>query len=703
MKYGPTCLGFRSPWCARRSSGIAPRIVFGVALTLLLTVGVTSASDISAYAQTNPITWSADAAVMPADADPGTGGGFNTLSCPAAGWCVATGQYDNAVGTEGMIITESSDGFSSIQAPLPADASTTDPNVYPNNESCPDVGDCVILGTYTNTSSDTSLFVDTLSSGVWTTSVLPLPSNATAENFNYELDYSSLSCSAPGMCTAVGQYTTATTDQSWIETDSGGSWSVEEAPSPSNGTGTSGLFDLSCPDASDCVAVGTYQVASDWQSFADTLSGGTWSAAELPVPSDANGLGVGDAYSLGNGFHNPPWTVSCPAVGSCAVAGHYYSTADEGQPLNVEADLLDTLSGGSWISQAAPLPADAVVPVPITDSYLTLACSSPGSCVATGFYEVQPASAQFDLGFADTLAGGTWTSAQFPVPTGISGDGEMYPSAVACPADGACVVAGTGGGNGESAFYENESGGSWVATQAPLPGIDLSTGPQVYITNLSCPAAGACSNAVTAIDQTTADATMFFETDPSRPSTSTSIAVNPPDPKSGESVTLTAMVTANSSTPTGTVSFWSGSDSLCSATLSAGTASCSVTSWPSGPFSVGASYSGSSSLAPSSTSRPFRIKTTSLPPGSPTVAYDAAISVEGGNAPYEFSILYGKLPTGLSLNPYTGLISGKPRQTDIGTSRFTVAVFATNTTAILHNPYSQTVAFKTLSIQVGIP
>ena len=48
------------------------------------------------------------------------------------------------------------------------------------------------------------------------------------------------------------------------------------------------------------------------------------------------------------------------------------------------------------------------------------------------------------------------------------------------------------------------------------------------------------------------------------------------------------------------------------------------------------------------------------------------LSVTGGEAPYTWSIVAGGLPNGLSINPSTGLISGRPLQ--IGTFPFTVMV-----------------------------
>jgi N-acetylneuraminic acid mutarotase len=49
-----------------------------------------------------------------------------------------------------------------------------------------------------------------------------------------------------------------------------------------------------------------------------------------------------------------------------------------------------------------------------------------------------------------------------------------------------------------------------------------------------------------------------------------------------------------------------------------------------------------------------------LPDGSVTTAYSQTVSASGGTAPYTFAVSAGALPTGLSLNPSTGAITGTP-------------------------------------------
>ncbi len=66
------------------------------------------------------------------------------------------------------------------------------------------------------------------------------------------------------------------------------------------------------------------------------------------------------------------------------------------------------------------------------------------------------------------------------------------------------------------------------------------------------------------------------------------------------------------------------------------------------------------------------ITTTSLPGGSVGAAYSGTLQATGGVQPYTWTITSGTLPTGLTLNASTGVISGTPTTT--GKSTFTVAV-----------------------------
>ena len=68
----------------------------------------------------------------------------------------------------------------------------------------------------------------------------------------------------------------------------------------------------------------------------------------------------------------------------------------------------------------------------------------------------------------------------------------------------------------------------------------------------------------------------------------------------------------------------------------------------------------------------LKIATSSLASGTSGMSYDAALSASGGEAPYQWTLASGAVPSGLQLNPSAGVISGVPSQT--GTFAFTVNV-----------------------------
>lgn len=87
-------------------------------------------------------------------------------------------------------------------------------------------------------------------------------------------------------------------------------------------------------------------------------------------------------------------------------------------------------------------------------------------------------------------------------------------------------------------------------------------------------------------------------------------------------------------------------------------------------------------VKPVSTVPPLTITTTSLPGGTVQAAYSATLHAAGGQTPYTWALVAGRLPAGLVLSGTTGTISGTPSTAQ--TSSFTVGVHdAVGTTATL--------------------
>ena len=93
---------------------------------------------------------------------------------------------------------------------------------------------------------------------------------------------------------------------------------------------------------------------------------------------------------------------------------------------------------------------------------------------------------------------------------------------------------------------------------------------------------------------------------------------------------------------------------------------------------------------------PLKVTTTSLANGSiGTVYTNQTLQATGGITPYTWKVTTGSLPSGLSLNASTGVISGTPTGTFVGTDSFTVTVTDSET------PTSQT-ATANLSITITV-
>ncbi len=260
----------------------------------------------------------------------------------------------------------------------------------------------------------------------------------------------------------------------------------------------------------------------------------SWSSQFVAVPS---ALGSNVSFT----------SESCPAAGSCYAAGDAQSQGPNAQPI------VATLSSGFWT--AAPLPAPAPPP---SGSWSTLtltgiSCASVGSCTAVGNATSTdtPAGTTVQVGFAEVLAGGTWTATALITPTnyvvvsmtGVScvsatdcvavGGAEVQGStpdqglpqafayslvgaapwtaptpitnvsgafrtlslsAVSCTSSTSCVAVGTFFGtlDDEHPFIEQGAGSSWTSTIPPVPTNPFGQPDSSTLTGVSCATATDC-------------------------------------------------------------------------------------------------------------------------------------------------------------------------------------------------------------------
>jgi hypothetical protein len=423
---------------------------------------------------------------------------LDALSCPAAGSCVAVGYYNDSSNQQyGLIETLSAGTWTPTTAPTSGLSPTarTDPEMVLDALSCPAAGSCVAVGNYDDTSSYVQGLIETLSGGIWTPTTAPTSTLSPAAFINPVAYLDALSCPAAGSCVAVGTYTDSSSNhQALIEILSGGTWTAITAPtsglSPTAGTDPqASLHDVSCPAAGSCTVVGGYQDSSgSYQGLIETLSAGTWTPTAAPTSGLSPAAGSDPAAYVE--------VLSCPAAGSCVAVGSYEDSDGN------EQGLIETLSGGTWTATTTPTsglnPAAGTVATD-TDpevNFQVLSCPAAGSCVAVGSYEDSDGNQQ---GLIETLSGGTWTAITAPT-SGLSpvagGNPEVSLAALSCPAAGSCVAVGNYAdlsGN-QQGLIETLSAENWVAITAPLSTLSPAAGsnPEVELAALSCPAAGSC-------------------------------------------------------------------------------------------------------------------------------------------------------------------------------------------------------------------
>ena len=105
--------------------------------------------------------------------------------------------------------------------------------------------------------------------------IVPSPNVGTNGNELY-----SVSCVSVSFCVATGSYNNGSAYQTLVEHWDGVSWTV--VTSPNVGTNTNGLRSVSCVSASECVAVGYTYIGSGYATLAMVWNGSVWSIVTSP-------------------------------------------------------------------------------------------------------------------------------------------------------------------------------------------------------------------------------------------------------------------------------------------------------------------------------------------------------------------------------------------------------------------------------------
>jgi hypothetical protein len=230
------------------------------------------------------------------------------VSCASASECVASGFSQPSSG----IYAPLAELWNGREWKILTTATLPKEDEQPRFESisCPSAKDCIAVGGFFSTSMGSVPLVESYNGSTWTLQSTPSPEGSIGAGLT------GVSCSATSACTAMGGYyiVAENAERALIERYNGTSWQLQESPSPVGKPAPKGshwaLSAVSCPTASSCVAVGSYDESASGKKL---LLGEEWNGSrwELALPVDRT---TGVLYDEARG-------VSCSAALTCTLAG----------------------------------------------------------------------------------------------------------------------------------------------------------------------------------------------------------------------------------------------------------------------------------------------------------------------------------------------------------------------------------------------
>jgi len=217
------------------------------------------------------------------------GSDLSAAACPSAARCFAVGEYFTKSGS--VALAEMWDGTRWTIQPLPRATS----NTFLFGVSCATPSACAAVGGY-----GTEIWNGTS----WRFVPMATPTGGQA------LMLSGVSCSAADACTAVGNYFSRvggplTLAEAW----NGTAWRVQATPNPV-ARGRNQLNSVSCTSPRACTAVGV-DATSDFAppgGFAEAWNGTSWRLQATPVPA---GTVLSELFNV-----SCPAAAACTAVGT---------------------------------------------------------------------------------------------------------------------------------------------------------------------------------------------------------------------------------------------------------------------------------------------------------------------------------------------------------------------------------------------------
>ena len=243
------------------------------------------------------------------------------VSCASPGYCAAGGAYTDAAGNGQAFVVSERHGTWSRAHEVPGIAALNlGGDAEAGTLSCPSPGNCAAGGYYTG--GGLQAFVVSQVHGTWQQAE-QVPGTAVL-NHGYAA-VAQVSCSSAGNCGAGGLYSTPLTYQAYVVSEVNGTWRTAKKVPGSGSLNTGGdasVYSVSCGAPGICAAGGEYRdSARRHQAFVVSERDGAWGAAQQ-VPGTA---------ALNAGGYAAVNQVSCASPGNCSAGGSYTGQSGHGE------------------------------------------------------------------------------------------------------------------------------------------------------------------------------------------------------------------------------------------------------------------------------------------------------------------------------------------------------------------------------------
>jgi hypothetical protein len=361
---------------------------------------------------------------------------LSAVACTAPTACTAVGDYEGSSGVDATL-AEAWNGKSWTVKQTPNPSGSAGGSL--DGVACSSRSACSAVGYYQVPSGVETTLAEKWNGNSWSLQPAPSPSGS-ADSI-----LSSVACSSPAACIAVGHYRNRSgVDATLAEAWNGKSWTVKQTPNPS-GSSDSYLYGAACIAANGCTAVGEHNEGSVDRTLAELWNGISWSRQPTPNPSALAESALGG--------------VVCRSPRACTAVGAYEVSS------GIFVTLAEAWNGTSWSRQPTPNAPGAV------DNELDgLACTSATFCIAVGYYEV-PSGDEFAL--AERWNGSSWSRQPTANPSGSTASSL---TGVACTSASDCTAVGTyfNSSSDEFTLAEAWNGTSWSVQQTPNPSISAN-------------------------------------------------------------------------------------------------------------------------------------------------------------------------------------------------------------------------------------